>query len=312
MRVKEARYIPRMMGVYENPGISFDRETFDPMRVMAVRHTLAEHPLLQIPSLLALGKRLEAKGAVRFHDDQAAPSTNFTYAPETNKVNLSVDRMITHIEEAKVWLALHNIQQDPLYRGLVDEVLDYVRPLVEPKDPGMCYRGGWIFITSPNAVTPYHMDHEHNFILQIRGNKTVHVWNPLDREVVTERSLELFHTKLSRELVQYRDEFQQKANVFELEPGMGGYMPTTAPHWVRNGNNTSITVSFTYYTDATRRRKGAHQGNYMLRRLGLAPRPVGGSPTSDQLKSVAMEAKHRLNRALGRAAVHTTLPYALP
>ena len=139
-------------------------------------------------------------------------------------------------------MALHNVQNDPLYRTLVDEVLDYVQPRVDKKDPGMHDRAGWIFITSPNAVTPYHMDHEHNFILQVRGKKTLHVWEPLDREVVTERSLELFHAKHSRELVQYREEFQRRARVFDLEPGMGGYMPTTSPHWVKNGDGVSITV----------------------------------------------------------------------
>ena len=37
-----------------------------------------------------------------------------------------------------------------------------------------------IFVSSPGAVTPFHMDHEHNFILQIRGNKKLYTWDPMD------------------------------------------------------------------------------------------------------------------------------------
>ncbi len=62
----------------------------------------------------------------------------------------------------------------------MDEVLDELNLGVEQRDPGMCYRGGWIFVTSPNTVTPFHYDKEHNFILQVRGRKTLHVWDHRD------------------------------------------------------------------------------------------------------------------------------------
>ncbi len=299
---------------YSGPGVQFDEAAFDPMKIMAVRHTLMAHPLLQLPALVELGRRLGAKNSVRYHDDKASAGTDFTHAPQTNKVDLPAEEVIRRIESAGAWLALHNIQNDDLYRTLVDEVLDHVRPRVDRKDPGMHYRAGWIFITSPGAVTPYHMDHEHNFILQIRGKKTLHVWEALDRQVVTERSLELFHEKHSRELVQYREENQQRARVFELEPGMGGYMPTTSPHWVKNGDNVSITVSFTYYTEMTRRRKLLHRANYELRRLGLSPDAVRESTPRDLLKHALFRpmfrAKDVARKALGRATREWDKPYA--
>jgi hypothetical protein len=296
------------------PLIEFDTNAFHPLRIMEVKHRLMEHPLLQLPKLLELGKRLNARGSVRSHNDQATAGTDFTHAPDTHKPKLSVEETIRHIEQAQAWLALHNVQQDPEYRTLVDEVLDDVRPRVEAKDPGMGYRAGWIFITSPNAVTPYHMDHEHNFILQVHGKKTLNVWDPLDRDVVTERSLELFHTKWSRELVTYKPEYQSRAHVFELEPGMGGYMPLTSPHWVTNGNNVSVTVSFTYYTDLTRRLETLHRCNYALRERGLAPAPVGAGLLRDSAKHAAFrsytEARRLTRRLLGKNGYDHHLPYA--
>ncbi len=296
------------------PLIEFDADAYQPLRIMAVKHRLMDHPLLQLPKLLELGRRLAARGSVRAHNDQATPATDFAHAPDTHRAKLSAEETIRRIEEAQAWLALHNIQQDPEYRTLVDEVLDDVRPRVERKDPGMGYRAGWIFITSPHAVTPYHMDHEHNFILQVHGKKTLHVWDPLDREVVSERALELFHTRWSRELVTYRSEIQERARVFALEPGLGGYMPLTSPHWVKNGDNVSVTVSFTYYTDLTRRLETLHRCNHLLRSRGLQPAPVGAGGLRDAVKHAAFrsytDARRWARGLLGRSGYDHRLAYA--
>ncbi len=295
------------MTMYKNPGIVFDQATFDPMRIMPVTHTLAGHPLLEFGSLIDLARRLESVGSVRSHNDAAKADTSFVNAPETHPAALSVEETIRSIESAKAWMALHNVQNDAVYRRFVDEVLDYVQPMVSPKDPGMCHRAAWIFVTSPNAVTPFHIDHEHNFILQVLGKKTIHVFDPLDRAVVSEEALELFHAKLSRDLVSLDDEKQKRAHVFEASPGTGAYMPTTAGHWVKNGDNVSVSVSFTYYTRATMRRKAAHQANYELRRLGLSPRPVGTSPGVDWAKGVILRARLALGRTVSRKPAHASI-----
>jgi hypothetical protein len=51
--------------MYCNPGLSFDAHSFQPMRIMPVTHTLMEHPLLQLDSLVELSKRLAQRGLVR-------------------------------------------------------------------------------------------------------------------------------------------------------------------------------------------------------------------------------------------------------
>jgi hypothetical protein len=274
-----------------NRGIEFDEAGFHPQRVLPVRHNWMDHPLLQLDSLIQLAARLNAKGAIRSHDAGADFHTSFSEAPATHPAKLTPLETIKRIEEARAWMALHNIQNDPVYRSLVDEILDEVAPRVSKRDPGMHGRAGWIFITSPNAVTPYHMDHENNFILQCLGKKRVYVWEPLDREVVTERSLELFHTKHSRELVVFRDDFLQRAHAYDFQPGDGAYMPSTAPHLVKNGDGVSITVSVTYYTRAIRETKLLYKGNYKLRELGLVPHPIGTSALRDRAKLVAAKAR---------------------
>jgi len=294
--------------------IEFDATTFDPWRVTPVKHHLVGHPLLQRASLVELAKRLEERGRVRTHSDTAQATSSFNDAPQEHPNAVSVAKSIENIEGARAWMSLLNVQTDPTYRQLVDAVLDDVKPVFDRKDPGMCYRGGWIFVTSPNAVTPFHMDHEHNFIVQILGKKRLYVWDPWDRSVVPERGQELFHSYQSRELVKFSEDLRKKAFVFDLEPGQGAFMPSTSPHLVENGDNASITMSFTFYTDSTLRRSLVYRGNTHLRRLGVAPRPFGRSATRDELVYRAMRAysdtKDFVRGVLGKEVHPTRAPYA--
>jgi hypothetical protein len=281
----------------------FDTAAFDPWKIGAISHALGGHPLLQIDSLVELGRPLEARKLVRTHSDQATAGGSFADAPSLHPNRRGAADTLEGIAQAHAWMSLLNVQSDPVYRKLVDEVLDAVRPVVDPVDPGMCYRGGWIFVSSPGAVTPFHVDHEHNFVLQIAGRKRLHTWDPFDRDIVSEQAQELFHDHHSREGVVWDERFRERARVFELEPGMGGYMPSTSPHMVENGAEPSITISFTYYTDATRRRELLYRGNARLRRMGVAPRPVGASPVRDAVKTALLEtyagARGGMRRAFG-------------
>jgi hypothetical protein len=286
--------------------IDFDVDTFDPMRIMTVTHDLVDHPMLQLPALVELGKRQAAAGRVRKHADNAQAGTNFIKAPDLLPKEESAEDIIRNIETAGAFLSLLHVQRDPIYRPFVNEVLNAIEPQVASKDPGMYGRSAWIFVTSPNAITPFHIDHENNFILQIRGTKTVHVFDPLDRSVLSEEALEEFHRHGTRELVLFKDEYQRRANTFDFKPGVGAYMPTTAPHWVKNHDNVSITISFTYYTDGTRRRERLYRGNQLLRKkMRLRPTPVGDSPFIDLVKGQLYKLPLRLidgRKASGRPA----------
>ena len=294
--------------------VSLDADAFDPWRIGEVRHGLGDHPLLRIDALIALAQRLEARRLVRTHSDAATAGSSFADAPRQHPNRRGAAETLSDVANAHAWMSLLNVQSDPVYRGLVDEVLDALRPTIERRDPGLCYRGGWIFFSSPGAITPFHIDHEHNVILQIAGRKRLYVWDPFDREVVSEQAQERFHDAHSREGVVWDERFRARARIFELEPGQGGYMPSTAPHMVENGDAPSITVSFTYYTDATRRRELLYRGNAQLRRLGFAPSPVGASPARDRAKTALLTAysgiRSGLRRALGRSVRDSGLAYA--
>lgn len=296
------------------PRMDVDWDTFDPWRIQPVQHRLVEHPLLQPDQLIELGKRLEGIGRVRTHSSGADAGTPFNTAPRLHPNRKTAADTLQNIRDAKAWMSLLNVQTDATYRALVDEVLGELQPRIECVDPGMCYRGGWIFITSPNTVTPFHFDKEHNFILQVRGRKTLYVWDHRDTVAASEQARDRFHASHERDLLGWSEDLRGRARVFQLEPGMGAYMPSTSPHMVENGAEPSITVSFTYYTTATRRDSLLHKAHDRLRCVGFDPPAVGSSRLLDGMLHASFRSVERMQqsvrRATGRAIYPDSAPYA--
>ena len=297
----------------ESPWIELDWSKFERSTIQPVRHRFAGHPLFQLGELAKLGKRLEAEGRVRTHTNATTAGTPFNDAPKLHPNTRSAEETLTGIQSASAWMSLLNVQSDELYRTLVDQAMGSVKPRLDQVDPGLSYRGGWIFVSSPHTVTPFHMDTENGFILQIQGRKRVYVWDNSDTVVVSERGRELFHAAHSRDLVLWKEEFRSRAHVFDLEPGMGAYMPVTSPHLVENGPEPSVTVSFTYYTDYTRRRARLYRSYAALRKLGITPPAAGSHPSFDAALAALMRGKDDLRRLLRRSSPPpTTSRYAIP
>jgi hypothetical protein len=260
-----------------------------------VRHQLTGHELFSLPRLVELSKRLPAS-RVEYNAGDVPLSVDPAKTPRTA---LSAQETIRRIKECKSWLVLKNVEQDPQYARLLDRCLAEVRSFSETLAPGMTDRESFIFVSSPGSITPYHMDPEQNFLLQIRGTKAMSVFDPSDPSILSQQEVERFYSGAHRNLV-FRDEIGAKARVFELSPGLGVHVPVTAPHWVRNGGEVSVSYSITFQTKDSLRRAHAHRINAGMRQWGLRPGPVGQSPLRDGLKQFAFRAKSRAERLLAR------------
>src|SRR5262249_42459656 len=144
---------------------------------------------------------------------------------DTPRTGLSAEETIRRIQDCGSWMVLKRVDQDPAYAELLEGCLGEIaaRGLVPP----MRRREGFVFLSSPGAVTPFHIDPEHNFLLQIRGTKTVHMWDPADRFVLPEEELERFHAEFVHRNLPWRDVFQTTAFVLPLAPGQGLHFPVT-------------------------------------------------------------------------------------
>ena len=267
-----------MPNLSTDPGLfaaNFDQRPF------YVAHTLAGHPLLQLPALAALADRLPAK-LLEWHSNESGA---FTKPGLKQPAALSCAETILAIGERAAWVLLLQIEHDPLYRKLLDELLDEIAPLSEPVRPGMFQRQGFLFVSSRAAVTPYHFDPEHNFLLQIRGRKTVCMWDPRNRFALPAAAIDRYYAGLdaggeaaygNRNLL-WRDEFMASAWQLPLEPGQGLHFPLHAPHTVRTESDVSISLSVTFRSRRARFRAMVHGANGRLRALGIEPPPPGRS-----------------------------------
>lgn len=267
-----------------------------PDRAFRVRHRLMGHELLTIEALLALARRLPER-LIEYNSGELPIGQDPNLTPLNG---LTAEETIARIRDNRSWLVLKLIEHDPLYRDLLDRCLADVTPLAERRTPGTGQREGYVFISSPGAVTPFHIDNEHNFLLQIQGGKTIHIWPADDREAVSEEQLEAYHDGAHRNLA-YDERIAPRGVPYRLEPGDGVFVPITAPHWVRNGDEVSISLSVTFRSGHSERQSAVYRCNRRLRALGLRPRPFQGHGWTDQIKWQTMRIADRLGRMAGRA-----------
>lgn len=270
---------------------SFDRRPF------LIGHDLTNHPLFGISRLMRLCRSLP-ETSVEYN----AGNIPICVDPKRTPGNgLSAEETIRRIAECKSWLVLKYVEQEPEYRALLYRCLAEIARHFEPVRPGICLAQGFIFIVSPGAVTPYHMDPEHNFLLQIRGGKRIHLFDGHDRSILSEEELEQFYCGAHRNLA-YPVDFERTGWTFDLSPGFGLHFPVTAPHYVRNGAEVSVSFSITFRTPDLKRRRLVHICNAFLRGRGFRPLPAGMHPRHDFLKYLTFGAVSRIHQFFGGVA----------
>ena len=256
-----------------------------------VTHQLAGHPAFSVARLIDLARRMPVadvewnSGGLPIGSDPAQTPLN----------GLSPEETIRRVETCGSWLVLKFVERDPVYAALLDQCLHAVAAVTEQVEPGMHRRHAFLFVSSPGATTPYHFDPEQNFLLQIRGTKTISVWDPSDRVALPEAEIERSLTGGHRNLP-WLESFAERATSFNIEPGAGVHIPFAAPHWVRNGPRASVSLSVTFRTRATVAREGTVKVNAFLRRLGLSPSPLGRSPARDAVKTTSFAVARRMAR----------------
>lgn len=160
-----------------------------------------------------------------------------------------------------------------------------------------------LFITSPGEFTPYHIDQEVNFLLQIAGEKEVKVYDGSDRTIVTPKHLEGFW--VGNHFIEPKPDSVAKS--FMLKPGFGVHHPSFFPHTVQVGSSVSVSLSLGFqraqFTEAE-----VSLLNAYLRKIGLNPRPPGENRSLDAMKSaIARPTIRTKNAILGSAGIPLTM-----
>lgn len=243
-------------------------------------HKLGAHPLLDLESLAALAEALPA-ASIEYNFADLPLGVDGKPAP----TGIPIGETIRRIGETGSWAALKNIEQAPAYADLLHGLLAELRGAIEPRTGRMMNLQGFIFITSPGGVTPYHFDPEHNILLQVRGSKVMTQFPAGDPRYAPDETYETYVTGGGRELA-WRDELLPGGTEFPLEPGEALYVPVMAPHFVRNGPEASVSLSITWRSEWSFAEADARAFNGVLRRMGLRPRAPGRWPAGNRAKAL--------------------------
>ncbi len=275
---------------------SFNLDSFE------FRHRLTDHPLFQLPRLLELARVTREQRPRDLYYDAGRDIRVDQRWDQMGPKEFPVEEALHRIENCGAWVTLHQAQEDPEYGALFHECMREFEHLTGVDfHKVMRVEDALIFITSPNRVTPYHIDRECNFLLQIRGEKNLYVFDRNDEEVLPVTEVERFWAVDNNAAV-YKPQFQSRATTYRLVPGNGVHIPVNNPHWVQNDNNVSISLSVNF-TWKDWERANVHRANYLLRKLGLSPTPPKRSPMLDSVKNVLIASSYMPAFNLARGTV---------
>lgn len=262
-----------------------------PEEPVLLDHGLHDHPLLTNTALAELAQSMRP-GDVEYNRADLPVGIDPDDVPDNG---LGILETLENIDTNGSWMVLKFIEQVPAYRDLLHATLAEIEPVVRAITGEMINMEGFIFLSSPNAVTPFHMDPEHNILLQIRGGKTMTIFPADDEELAPSQAHEAFHEGGHRNL-EWHDDFATRGTPFTLPAGKAVYVPVKAPHWVKNGPAASLSLSITWRSEWVYREKYARSLNATLRRFGLNPAPPKRFPHQNHTKSLAWRTIEKARR----------------
>jgi hypothetical protein len=281
-------------------------------------HGLAHHPMFTVPALAALAERIpKYNDFVYWQNGRVQVNDKWEANPATR---LPLDETINGIAHNDSLVILKHAEQDALYGPVLREILQRIYSFTPRAAQADIVLGeSLIFLNSPGRKTAYHMDLESNFLLQIAGEKFVHVFDCSDRSLTPHEELES-HCGGNHNGAIYKPERQKDAHYHHLTPGHGVHFPSMGPHWVQNGEDVSISININFdLVSIHRRKKSIYRFNRVMRRLGLKPTAPGASPVRDALKekisagvSAALDSLHAFKGRTGSASYPQWRPTPIP
>lgn len=263
-----------------------------------VEHALSTDPRFELSRLIELAHQIATRNDPhrKFGDVTCLLGKQDPSKPvlEGAKFSSDVAETIRQIKTADAWIMLNHIERDPAYREVLEScICDLLRLSGKDLRKQIKWFEAIVFISSPGRATPYHIDRECSWLLQIAGEKEIHLFDRADREVTPNDELERYWLAHNGAGV-YKPQFESRAMVYQLRPGTGVHIPVNSPHWLRNGNQVSISlnVNFVFHDSLL---GNIYRANYYMRKKGMKPVPPGVNRAVDRLKSTVISSAQQLS-----------------
>jgi hypothetical protein len=253
-------------------------------------HNLAGNPLFELPSLTNLAEsllKIEGPSAIRWKNSEAPVDAKWGQKPPSEQI-ANVSEAIQNLDKSGSWVVLYRVQNVPEYSAILEQALDEMEEMIgRPLRSELTWKDSYIFMASPHATTPYHIDHETACLLQVHGDRIAHLWDQKDRSILTEKEIEEYYLG-DIGSANYSANKLEKAYTYKMNAGTGVHHPSLAPHDYKNGDTYSVAVGIHLCMKDIDQKARAYQVNAFLRRMGMKPTAPGQSPWRDRLKINAL------------------------
>ncbi len=256
-------------------------ETLFPNKPFRITHELKDEPLLTLPSILELVKKMPGD-RIEYNSGKAGVTQDPNATP---LVDLSPEEIVAQVETAGAWMVLKRIEIVPEYEALLENALLSVahsQGHSSLKEAGFSDVQGFLFVSSPNSTTPFHLDSEDNFFAQIHGDKQFNIFDNDDRSIASEDQIE--HSLTKHRNMPFDESYNSRVMANELKPGEGVFVPYLWPHYIRTRDTYSISIAITWKTRDVQKRNRLYVANSMLRDRGFAQKAPGVNPAWDAAK----------------------------
>jgi len=245
-----------------------------------LKHGLADHPLFTLERLIELAQSMP-RDRIEYNSGKVMPGQRPEDIPS---IDMPPAEVIKRIEEANAWMVIKGVELDPDYAAILKNFVDAAQAAAGKKADDYSDLQGYIFVSSGSSTTPFHVDAEENILIQIRGDKFVHIFENGDRSLVSEEAMEISPSKHRNQ--HYEPSYEARAQVFAMKEGDAVHLPYLWPHWVHTGGRYSVSMAMTWKTPEVKRLNKIRLMNGTLRHFGLAQKPPGASPAMDCIKVI--------------------------
>ncbi len=268
-------------------GIDFEKFDNTPFKFS---HKILNHKALSIESLSKALPRMP-KGHVKYSKGFDDIGGDFDNAETTHKNNLTLKETIENIKTSNSYITVNRAEVDPSFKELYDDLIEDAERMMKLKGVGTkaLVPKIFLFIASPGAFTPFHLDRHTTFLFQMRGSKQVAVFPQFNPKVVEPTQRECYADYGGLDLT-WSEEMDQYAYKFDFAPGEGIHIPFISGHYVKNGTeDVSISMSIIFRTKQSQTWLDAMGFNNRLRKhfakLGIRLKAIGTKGSLDRLKA---------------------------
>ena len=270
---------------------TYNRESF------LFKHALHENPLFTLPSILALAGRQSTSQAHSYWSNGKAGVADGWNGGQGHRYTLT--DTLANIEGNNSLVLLKHLEQDEHFGPIVKQIHETIYDLVGPEmRADVIAARGTLLIASPHRVTAYHIDSDVNYLFQIAGEKSFHVFDQNDRTLTTHEELEKYYSGDLSSAV-FKEARAKSSRTYDLGQGLGVHVPCIAAHWAQNLDSPSIALSINFDLRSVMRLGRIYRLNAKLRSVGITPMPPGISAWRDDLKLTALHGLKAARRILG-------------